>query len=253
MPASPDSDAAHQGADPLVLAVYRQGKPPEQTRREADYIEDLLGLAAPAHLLDVPCGGGRLSVELAARGHRVTGVDSEAALLDDVRAAAAARGLEARISAEQRDMRDLPWREAFDGVYCFWESFGFFDDGGNRAFLSAVAAALKPGGKFVFDTHVAETMLPHLGQRHWDHVGDDLLVLEERDYDPASAVMTRHFVLVGGGRTATLDVAMRLYTYRELVTLLGSAGFAACEGYTWLSIVPFMIGAPRLLMVASRG
>ena len=45
MPASPDSDAAHQGADPLVLAVYRQGKPPEQTRREADYIEDLLGLA----------------------------------------------------------------------------------------------------------------------------------------------------------------------------------------------------------------
>jgi O-methyltransferase involved in polyketide biosynthesis len=150
-------------------------------------------------------------------------------------------------------MRDLPWREVFDGAYCFWESFGFFDDDGNHAFLSAVAAALKPGAKFVFDTHVAETMLPRLLQRSWEHVGDDLLVLEERDYDPATAVMTRHLTVVGQERTATLDVAARLYTYRELVALLGSAGFTACEGYSWLSIVPFMMGAPRLLMVASRG
>jgi uncharacterized protein YqjF (DUF2071 family) len=47
-------------------------------------------------------------------------------------------------------------------------------------------------------------------------------------------------------------VATRLYTYRELIALLRSAGFTACEGYTWLSIVPFMMGAPRLLMVATR-
>ncbi|MCZ7541403.1 MAG: class I SAM-dependent methyltransferase [Anaerolineae bacterium] len=253
MPASPNSNAAHQGADPLVLAVFRLGKPPEQTRREAGYIVDLLGLTAPAHLLDVPCGGGRLAVEMAARGHRVTGVDSAAALLDDARVAAAARGLETRISIEQRDMRDLPWHEAFDGAYCFWESFGFFDDAGNCAFLSAIAAALKPGGRFVFDTHVAETMLPRLGQRPWEHVDDDLLVLEERDYDPATAVMTRHLTIVGHGRTATLDVSTRLYTYRELLALLRSSGFAACEGYSWLSIVPFMMGAPRLLMVATRG
>lgn len=239
--------------DSLVRAIFRQGKSSEQTRREADYIEMLLGLSLPAHLLDVPCGGGRLTVEMAARGYRVTGVDNDAALLDDVRAAAAARGLEARISVEQRDMRDLPWRAAFDGAYCLWESFGFFDDTGNLAFLSAVAAALKPGGRFVFDTHVAETMLPRLGQRPWERVGDDLLVLEERDYDPATAIMTRHLTIVGHGRTATLDVNTRLYTYRELVALLRSAGFAACEGYTWLSLVPFMMGAPRLLMVASRG
>lgn len=238
--------------DPLALAVFRQGKSPEQTRREADYIEMLLGLSAPAHLLDVPCGGGRLAVELAGRGFRVTGVDIEAPLLDDVRTVAAARGLEARISVEQRDMRDLPWREAFDGAYCFWESFGSFDDEGNCAFLSAVAAALKPGAKFVFDTHVAETMLLHLGQCPWERVGDDLLVLEERDYDPATAVLTRRLIIVGQGRTARLDLSLRLYTYRELLTLLAAAGFAACEGYSWLSLVPFMMGAPRLLMVATR-
>ncbi len=71
--------------DPLAQAVFRQGKSSEQTRREADYIEMLLGLMAPAHLLDVPCGAGRLAVELAGRGHQVTGVDNDAALLDDAR------------------------------------------------------------------------------------------------------------------------------------------------------------------------
>lgn len=238
--------------DPLVLAVFCQGKSPEQTRREADYIEMLLGLSAPAHLLDVPCGGGRLAVELAGRGHRMTGVDNDAALLADARRSAAERGLDAVIRLEQRDMRDLPWRGEFDGAYCFWESFGFFDDEGNRAFLSAVAAALKPGAKFVFDTHVAETMLPHLGQRPWERVGDDLLVLEERDYDPATAVLTRRLIIVGRGRTARLDLSLRLYTYRELLALLRGAGFAACEGYSWLSLMPFMMGAPRLLMMASR-
>ncbi len=240
-------------ADDLVRAVFRQGKSPAQTRREADYIEMLLGLSAPAHLLDVPCGAGRLAFELAGRGHQVTGVDNDAALLDDARHSAEERRLEAVIRLERRDMRDLPWREAFDGAYCFWESFGFFDDEGNRAFLSAVAATLKPGAKFVFDTHIAETMLPHLGQRPWDRVDDDLLVLEERDYDPATALLNRRLIIVGRGRTATVELPTRLYTYRELLALIEAAGFTACQGYSWLSLVPFMMGAPRLLMVTSRG
>ncbi|GAB4409245.1 MAG: class I SAM-dependent methyltransferase [Anaerolineae bacterium] len=238
--------------DPLVQAVFRQGKSPEQTRREADYIEMLLGLTAPAHLLDAPCGAGRLAVELAGRGYQITGVDNDAALLDDARRSAEERGLGAMIRLAQRDMRDLPWREVFDGAYCFWESFGFFDDEGNRAFLSAVATTLKPGAKFVFDTHVAETMLPHLGRRPWERIGDELLVLEERDYDPATALLNRRLIIVGQGRTATVELPMRLYTYRELLALLRSTGFTTCEGYTWLSIVPFMMGAPRLLMVADK-
>ncbi len=236
----------------LVLAIFRQGKSPEQTQREADYIEMLLGLSAPAHLLDVPCGGGRLALELAGRGYQITAVDNDAALLDDARRGAEGRGLSAAIRLERRDMRDLPWREAFDGAYCFWESFGFFDDEGNRAFLSAVATALKPGAKFVFDTHVAETMLPRLGQRPWERVGNDLLVLEERDYDPVTAILTRRLIIVGQGRTATVELPIRLYTYRELLMLLRSVGFAACEGYTWLSLVPFVVGAPRLLLVANK-
>jgi SAM-dependent methyltransferase len=244
-------------ASDLRLAAYLLGKSPDQTRREADYIEMLLNAPVPAHLLDVPCGAGRLAVELAARGHRVTGLDIEPALIDEALRHAAAQGVRESVRVEPRDMRDLPWQNTFDGAYCFWESFGFFDDEGNRAFLAAVAGALKPGGRFVFDTHVMETMLPHLGPRTWNRVidptgGGDLLVLEDHAYDHVRATLTRHLMLIRAGQTAQTTITTRLYGYRELVALLESAGFTACEGYTWLSLVPFMIGAPRLVMVAQR-
>ena len=246
-------DASLPQSDHVLLGAFRQGKSPAQTQREADYIERLLELSPPgAHLLDVPCGAGRLAVELAARGYRVTGVDREPSLIDDAQHAAAARDVSAAVRVEPRDMRDLPWPGTFDGAYCFWESFGFFDDEGNRAFLAAVAAALKPGSRFVFDTHIVETMLPRLSKRTWDRLDDDLLVLEETHYDHVDSTMTRHLTMIQGEHSARLDITTRLYTYRELVTLLESAGFTGCEGYTWMSTLPFILGAPRLVMVAQR-
>jgi SAM-dependent methyltransferase len=236
----------------LFLDVLREAKSQDQTRREADYVEMLLDLSAPAHLLDVPCGGGRLAVEMAGRGYRVTGVDIAAPLLDAARRSAEEHQVTAAFTAVERDMRDLPWTAEFDGAYCFWESFGLFDDAGNRAFLEAVAATLKPGSRFVFDTHVVETALPRITFREWEWVSGTILVLEEREYDHHAGTMIRHWTFIQGDRVERRSLPHRLYTYRELVALLESAGFTSCEGYTWLSLVPFMLGAPRLVMSALK-
>src|SRR5262245_41806156 len=74
----------------------------EQTRGEADFLERTLGLAPGARVLDVPCGGGRHAVELAARGSEVTGVDFAPEFLAAARSLAAERG--ARVNWEQREM-----------------------------------------------------------------------------------------------------------------------------------------------------
>ena len=63
-------------------------------------------------------------------------------------------------------MRDLPWPGQFDGAYSLGNSFGYLDDDGNAAFLKSVAAALKPGARFVLETgYVMETLLPVLQER----------------------------------------------------------------------------------------
>jgi SAM-dependent methyltransferase len=236
----------------LFLEVLQRVKNPRQTEREADYLENLFELPKSAHLLDVPCGNGRIALALAERGHTITGVDTARAWLDRARTAAQERDLVSKFTAHERDMRDLPWENEFDGAYCFWESFGYFDDAGNRAFLEAVAKTLKPGGKFVFDTQITETLLPTLQARHWEDVGDDFIVMEKRDYDYKTGIAYREFVFVGDGKIERRELAIRLYTYRQLIALVKEAGFSAVEDFGWLSLMPFIMPGNRIVIMATK-
>src|SRR3990172_3656095 len=127
----------------LTLDLWRAAVSEEQTRSEAGFLETNLQTSQRATILDVPCGNGRLSLELASRGYRLTGVDISQGFIDEARAASQQRNV--RVSWEHREMRDLPWNEHFDGAFCFGNSFGYLDDEGNAAFLKAVLRSLKPG------------------------------------------------------------------------------------------------------------
>src|SRR5258708_39746748 len=71
----------------------------------------LLDLRAGMSVLDLACGHGELANRLAARGCRVTGLDSSAVFLDRARADAAAAGVSVEYGAG--DMRPVPWTGLF--------------------------------------------------------------------------------------------------------------------------------------------
>jgi SAM-dependent methyltransferase len=76
----------------------------------ASYRADLdlwreLAEAAGGPVLDLGCGTGRVALDLAERGHDVTGVDSDPALVRELAARARERGL--RVHAEVADARAL--------------------------------------------------------------------------------------------------------------------------------------------------
>ena len=131
----------------LAVEMWRAVINEEQTKREVDFLEKVLAVRPGAAVLDVPCGGGRLSLELASRGYRVTGVEFSDAFIQEARAASAACGL--NIAWSQRDMRELPWQETFDGAFCFGNSFGYCSEAENSNFLAQGAKVLQPVGRSV--------------------------------------------------------------------------------------------------------
>src|SRR5690349_16100686 len=124
-----------------MLTALRSMYSELQTQAEADFLEKTLTPKPGAKILDVPCGGGRLSLALAARGFATTGVDFTVELVNDAKRNAAERGLTCDFHV--RDMRDLPWQSEFDHAFCMGNSFGYFEADQNSAFLKAVARVLK--------------------------------------------------------------------------------------------------------------
>ncbi len=222
----------------------------EQTQREVDFIQESLQVAPPAKLLDVPCGGGRHSHALAARGFNMTGVDLSSEFLT------AARSLPAdppgTVTWQNREMRDLPWPQQFQGAYSFGNSFGYLDDQGNAQFLKAIADALQPGAKFVLDTgYILEHLLPSLQERSWYPIGD-FLWLSQRRYEPAESRLYVEYTWIRDGKIDKRSMSARLYSYRELFGLFAEAGFADVQAFGSFAREPFRLGSNRFLVVATK-
>ena len=108
---------------------------------------DELAGEAPRDVLDLGCGTGRVSVRLARRGHRVTGLDVEPAFLEE--AARRAQAWKVDLDTVAADARSFDLGRRFDLVLAPMQLVQLFHGSGERmAMLKAVAAHLRPGGLF---------------------------------------------------------------------------------------------------------
>ena len=114
---------------------------------------------------------------------------------------------------------------AFDGAFCFGNSFGYLDHTGVAAFLSALAGALKPGAQLVIETGMcAESILPTLVQKRWHRFGD-LMILSENRYDPWESCLHIDYTFVREQETIeTRPTAIYVFTSAELRQMLERRG-----------------------------
>ena len=234
----------------LAVDMWRRALTEEHSVMEADFIQRTIRLKPPAALLDVPCGSGRLTIELASRGFTMTGIDISPVFLAEARAGAKQKNL--NVSWNKRDMRDLPPDMNFEGAFCFGNSFGYFDDYGNARFLEAVYRVLRPGGRFMLDaSSVAEIVIPQI-KDHTEMLFGDIRFIEDNHYDHEQGRLETDYTFVKGDTTEKKFGTHRIHTYRELKSFLARTGFTNMQSFGSTGGEPFVFGSGHLYMVAER-
>jgi SAM-dependent methyltransferase len=234
----------------VALDFWRAAISDEQTRAEADFINSHLEVPVGAKVLDVPCGNGRLAIELAAFGFNLTGVDLAPEFIEEAKTNSAARN--ASVGWKNLEMRQLNWTNEFDGAFCFGNSFGYLEDDESAEFLAALARALKPGARFIIDAPaIAECLLPHLLEHRTIELGDVSATIDTR-YDEEQGRMFNEFTFKRDGVSDKRPASQRIYTYRELTGLLRAVALEPVAAYGSLTEEPFKLGAQKLLLVCRK-
>jgi SAM-dependent methyltransferase len=217
---------------------------------EAEQIVHLLNLNPEAAVLDLCCGPGRHSLELARRGFRVAGVDRTTSYLEKAREQARKENL--AVEFVQDDMRRFCRPNAFDGAMMMFTSFGYFKDAAeNRQVLANVHRSLKDGGALIMEMMGKEVLARVFCERDWMEV-DDVILMEERTVGKEWNWMETRWILLKGQERCEFKLSLWLYSAREISQLLEDCGFGSVAVYGNLEAAPYDQKAARLVAVARK-
>ena len=200
----------------------------EDTRRQVDFLVEKLQLRGDEKILDLACGFGRHSLELARRGFSVTGVDITPSYIESTREEAKREGVQADFLC--RDIREIQFEDAFDVVLSMADgAIGYLEnDAENLKIFTVVSKALKPGGKYFMDIMNGSYADQHFPCRRWD-AGKKCLTLSAFEWDRETRV------LLYGQPLTRPDIdegnPIRLYTLAEITAILASHGMDVFSVY----------------------
>jgi SAM-dependent methyltransferase len=165
-------------------------------------------------VLDLACGTGLLTRQLAARAERVVGLDVSVDMLEQARARTAAGNVRYLLA----DFRDCCPGETFDAAVCGGDSLNYVDRPEQLATVfRSVRRALRPGGLFAFDV-LGSAAFRLLGRFRTEAEINGLRLEHYRFYDPVTRVCEARLVVADAierHRRVAIDLSDVLRAARE--------------------------------------
>ncbi len=200
----------------LEASVYDDYGYTKNTVKEVGFLIAELGVSPGASILDVGCGTGRHSVELAHQGYSVTGIDLSAGML--AQAEDKAKAANVQVEWIHADATSFSLGRMFDAAICLCEgAFGLLgseDDAIDHplAILYNISSCLKPKAKTLF------TVLNGFREIR-RHTQEDV---EQGTFDPLTLSHMSEISPVEG--ESALRVRERAFVPTEVVLLFQLAG-----------------------------
>ena len=204
-------------------------------------------------VLELACGTAQIAVEIAARGHPVTGLDLSASMLRAARERADAAGVE--IGLVEGDMRRFELGERFGLVFIPRNSLLHCAEAGDIvSVFRAARRHLGEGGVFAFDVFNPDVRILAAPPGRRVHVMSvmtgawgEVTVEATSDYDAASQVdRATWFISTPARRDAWVEpLHLRSIFPQELPLLLERGGFRLLSRHGDFAGTPFSSQSPR--------
>lgn len=245
------------------LKTYSDILTPEITAKQVDFVIKELGVNKNHSLLDLGCGYGRHSLELAKRGYKVTGLDYSNYMINLARKRAKKEDL--KVKFIRGDMRKINFESCFDYVLSFFTSFGYFDkESDDIKVIKGAYKALKKNGYFFLDLANSQRKIKEIkkGKRLknglWtsiriDRLSNDLIVKTEDFYDSSNKRWISKRYWKEKDKKNFYISSVRLFTLKEIKSLLrlGRLNFVKSLGSYSGSI--YSVNSPRMIILAKKG
>ncbi|PKF88989.1 SAM-dependent methyltransferase [Bacillus sp. BA3] len=208
-------------------------------------------------VLDLACGTGEMTVELAQHGFEVTGVDLSDEMLLVANEKAVKLGLS--IPLFQQNMAELEGLGQFDCVTIFCDSLNYLRDEEDIVkTFSRVHEHLKDGGLFLFDIHSIYKMEEIFGDNTFAVNGEEVSYIWDcfPGEEPYSVEHDLSFFVRDdeSGLYDRFDELhyQRTYPVEQYKKWLEQAGFTVSEILADLEEAPLVTETERILFVASK-
>lgn len=273
-------------SDPCLVAIYDTVNPIAEYR--AFYIElaaKLAGARQVSSIIDIGCGSGQLTCELAKQGHHLIGVEPSSAMLNLARRRAATDLVAAELTAA--DIGTVEWIhggaqslgqfEADLAIMTGHVAQFFLEDEIWHGALASIHKALKPGGYLVFESRnpIVQPFLMASRQtadqesdRESDHIDWPSETNRRRVIDPVAGAVEWwfqllsvegdrvlyeiHYLFEKTGEKAISTNELRFRTRGELEASLAAAGFTVERVYGNWDFQLAEADSPEFIFVARR-
>ena len=226
-------------------------------RKYADYLCGLLrqnGIEKGL-VLDLACGTGSLTVELAKRGYELIGVDSSPEMLSE--AQKKAFGSNVNLLLLCQEMKNLDLYGTVDAAVCTLDSINHVTDPKTVSeIFSRVSLFLNPGGVFIFDVNTPYKHSEILNNNTFVYDLDDIYCVWQNQYRPETCevdIFLDFFKPDGEKYTReSEEFSERAYSDEEIRTFAGNAGLMISACYDELSQSRPNVTSQRLNYIAKK-
>ncbi len=200
----------------------------------ADRVEDAFRCHYPAGVeavLDLGCGSGRMTVELAKRGYDMIGVDGSPEMLTAARDAAEAAGVGERCLWLLQELTAFELYGTVEAVVCCLDTLNHLTSYRDlRACLSLVHNYLVPSGLFLFDLNSREKFETAYADNVYTFEKEDAFCIWQNTYHPRTHIADFYVTLFSeeaDGRYLRADelTQERMYPTPSVLRELRTAGF----------------------------